>query len=186
MGEDHSQLSDEVLATRVQSGDAGLYGVLMRRYLPKMQRYVAKFLFGYDDVEDVVQEVFVKAYTHLQQFDATRSFSSWLYRIAHNECINTIKKRKREPLPFFDPDAIFPHPVAKETPRDHAERAEVLTLIERALRALDPKYREPIVLYYIEERSYKEIADIMRIPIATVGVRLRRAREQLQARARDV
>ncbi|MDO8462840.1 MAG: RNA polymerase sigma factor [bacterium] len=178
--------TDEELVVRVRGGDAEAYGALMERYAAKLQRYVRRFLLGSEDGDDVVQEVFVKAYTHLNTFDASRSFSTWLYRIAHNECINTIKRKKREPLPFFDPDTLFPHPVAKETPADYVERRELQSMVERSLSVLDPKYREPVVLYYLEERSYREIADIMHIPVATVGVRLRRAKQQLLAQRPSV
>ncbi|MDO8424981.1 MAG: RNA polymerase sigma factor [bacterium] len=178
---EHATVTDESLVACVRSGDTVAYGSLMERYMARMQRYIRKFLFGHEDAEDIAQEVFTKAYVHLNQFDASRSFSTWLYRIAHNECINAIKRKQREPIPFFDPDTLFPHPVARETPRDHVERVELRMLVETSLEQLAPKYREPVVLYYFEERSYREIADIMRIPVATVGVRLARARTLLAA-----
>ncbi len=106
--------TDEEIAKSVQGGDTAKFGTLVERYEAKMLRYARKFLFGYQDSEDMVQEVFLKAYTNIQGFDANRKFSSWLYRIAHNEFLNAIKKKGREPLPFFDPDTIFPHPVARD------------------------------------------------------------------------
>ena len=90
------------------------------------------------------------------------------------------KKRKKEPVPFFDPASIFPHPVSKETAETEFEKQEIKTMIDISLEKLPATYREPLILYYIEELSYKEIADITRLPISTVGVRIRRAKDKLK------
>ena len=175
-------LTDEATAERVQRGDAAAFAVLVERYEVKMLRYAQKFLFGYEDAEDLVQNVFLKAYVNMQGFNIKRRFSPWIYRIAHNEFVNAIKKRGREPVLFFDPDTLFPHPVAKErTDRDILDR-ELRDTLDTCLNDLDPKYREPLVLYYFEDMNYREIADVMQIPVATVGVRLNRGRELLRSR----
>jgi RNA polymerase sigma-70 factor (ECF subfamily) len=175
-----SHKTDEQIASEVQAGDAGSFGLLMERYGTKMSRYARRFLFGYEDAEDQVQEVFLKAYANIQSFDPGRKFSSWLYRIAHNEFINAIKKRGREPVRFLDPDMLFPHPVAKERTDAAADARETRELLECCLERLDPKYREPLVLFYYEQMDYREIADILRIPVATVGVRLNRGRAAMK------
>lgn len=176
---DHAQ-SDEQIAQLVQQGDVESFGVLVERYEAKMKRYAHKFLFGYTDAQDVVQDVFIKAYTNIHSFDTKRSFNSWIYRIAHNEFINAIKKKGKEPLPFFDPDTLFPHPISKEDADKDTHANDLKETLEICLDKLDPKYREPLVLYYIEELGYKEIADILRIPSSTVGVRLRRGKKQMK------
>ncbi|MCK5044870.1 RNA polymerase sigma factor [Candidatus Parcubacteria bacterium] len=173
--------TDEEIARRVQSGEVEPFGALVQRYEAKITRYAKRFLFNYNDIEDLVQNVFLKAYVNIQSFDRSRKFSSWLYRIAHNEFINTIKKKGKEPLPFFDPDTIFPHPVAKENIEKDIDNKELRQTLEKYLNKLNPKYREPLVLYYFEEFNYKEIADILHIPIATVGVRLRRGRKTMKS-----
>ena len=180
-----STRTDEEIASAVQDGDAAAFGQLMERYGTRMSRYARRFLFGYEDAEDQVQEVFLKAYANIRSFDASRKFSSWLYRIAHNEFINAIKKRGREPVSFLDPDTIFPHPIAKERTDDEAEARETRALLERGLSSLDPKYREPLVLFHYEEMDYREIADILHIPVATVGVRLNRGRAALKKAVGD-
>jgi RNA polymerase sigma-70 factor (ECF subfamily) len=172
--------TDEEIAVKVQKGDTQVFGVLVTRYEQKMMRYARKFLFGYADSQDVVQDVFLKAYSNIQGFDPNRKFSSWLYRIAHNEFINSIKKRGREPLPFFDPDTIFPHPVATDDPVKDLTRGETAEMLNRSLAKLDPKYRETLVLYYFEDMEYEEIAEIMQIPKSTVGVRLNRGKAILK------
>lgn len=169
--------TDEEIARLVQKGKAENFGVLVERYEQKMKRYASRFLFGYDDAKDMVQEVFLKAFVNIQGFDAERSFSSWIYRIAHNEFINAIKKRGKNPFSFFDADTLFPHPIARERADDTINRSHLKEAIDKVLGDLDPRYREPLVLYYFEEMGYREISDILKIPVATVGVRIKRGKE---------
>ena len=177
---DASSKTDEEIAKSVQSGDVEAFGILVERYEQKMKRYARRFLLGSHDAEDIAQDVFLKCYTNIQSFDVKRRFSPWIYRIAHNELVNRIKKKGREPLPFFDADTIFPHPVAKEKSERGVEMSEARELVEKTLDKLTPYYREVLVLYYIEELSYEEISDIIQIPISTVGVRLKRAKESMK------
>ncbi len=116
--------------------------------------------------------------------DARRKFSSWLYRIAHNEIVNAFKKNQRKKfLPIFDLDIFFPQYANKDHDQinKNLERQEVRKAIEACFNQLGEKYKEPVALYYLEELSYKEIADIMQIPTATVGIRIKRAKEMLKS-----
>ena len=176
-----SKLNDEKIVRQVQSGELESFGILVERYETKMLRYGRKFLFNYHDIEDLVQEVFIKAYTNIQSFDASRKFSAWLYRIAHNEFINAIKKKGKEAVPFFDLDILLPRLVSKEDADKKINQRELRQMLDSCLSKLDAKYREPLILYYFEELSYQEIADILRIPIATVGIRLRRGRQNMKS-----
>lgn len=178
--EEIGNLTDEEIVCKVQSGKKEQFGFLVTRYEEKMKRYAKKFLFGYEDAEDIIQEVFLKAYINIQSFDASRKFSSWLYRIAHNEFINAIKKRGKEPLPFFNFDILLPGLVAKNGTDDDLNKKELNNILKKCLDKISPKYREPVVLYYIEELSYKEIADVLRIPTSTVGVRIKRGKEAMK------
>jgi RNA polymerase sigma-70 factor (ECF subfamily) len=175
-----TELTDEHIARLVQQGDVNIFGELVNRYEQKMARYARKFLFAGDEIKDVVQEVFLKAYINIRSFDPARRFSPWLYRIAHNELINAVKKKSRLPTFSFDLDALFPHLAAKENVEGELERKEALAMLEHSLDKLSPKYKEALVLYYIEELEYKEIAEILQIPISTVGVRLQRGRSLLK------
>lgn len=170
---------DEEIAARVQKGETNAFGILVERYEARMLRYARKFLSQYEDIEDAVQDVFIKTYTNIQSFNTSMSFSPWLYRIAHNTFINVIKKKGREPLPFFDPDVILKYSTDTLVEPDIYSE-EDRGMIEQTLAKLSPKYREPIVLYYFEEKEYKDIAEILRIPISTVGVRIKRAREKVK------
>ena len=174
------QKADEEIVFQIQNGDAESFGILVERYEEKLKRYARKFLFGYTDAQDLVQEVFIKAYINIKSFDTQRRFSPWLYRIAHNEFINAIKKRQREPISFFDTDTFFPHLLSKNYADDAINKRDVRKMLDRSLEQLTPKYREPLVLYYFEEMDYQEIADILRLPQSTVGVRLRRGRQLLE------
>ncbi|MDR3643345.1 MAG: RNA polymerase sigma factor [Candidatus Doudnabacteria bacterium] len=175
-----TEQTDEDIAKAVQNGDSQAFGLLVERFEPKLMRYAKKFLFDYEDGKDMVQEIFIKAYSNIQSFDTVRSFSSWVYRIAHNEFINAIRKKGREPLSFFDPDTLFPHPTAPTQADDDLKKAETKEMVEKCLSKLDPKYREPLVLYYFEDMDYKSISEIMRIPVSTAAIRLKRGKASLQ------
>jgi len=182
MVEHNAELGDEIIATRIQQGNTDALGILIDRYETKLKRYGMRFLAYDDDIEDAVQEIFIKAYKNIQSFDANRKFSSWIYRIAHNEFINHIRLHARDPLPFldFEVDTLIPHPFSDDTPESDLEKKETKELMDKALKKLSPKYREILLLFYYEELSYEEIADILRIPKTTVGVRLNRAKKELK------
>jgi len=175
-----ADLADEEIVKKVQAGNTDLFGVLVVRYESKMMRYAGRFLFNYHDSEDVVQNVFIKAFTNINSFDTTKRFSPWIYRIAHNEFISTIRKNKLEAVPFFDPDTLFPHPVAEESTDDLVLLNEQKEFIEQNLNKIELKYREPLILYFFEGFDYKTISDILHIPVSTVGVRLSRGKDQLK------
>ena len=176
-----NEATDEEIVLQVQGGNAEPFGFLVERYEIKITRYAKKFLSNIQDIEDLVQDVFIKAYTNIQSFDASRRFSPWLYRIAHNEFVNTLKKKSRTPLSFFDFDTLFPHPFSKETADGSMIERDIKNMLDKCLNRLDQKYREPLVLYYFEEIDYKEIAEILHIPLSTVGVRLNRGKNILKS-----
>jgi RNA polymerase sigma-70 factor (ECF subfamily) len=176
--------TDEQLAAKVQDGDGTAFGELVTRFEAKLMRYGRKFLSEPEDAQDVVQDVFLKAYENIQSFDATRRFSPWLYRIAHNEFVNALKKRSSRPTIFtIDFDTLFPHLSAEERSDSAALERDTRRILEEHLAKLDAKYREPLILYYLEGMDYREISDILMIPVSTVGVRLARARSLLKKAA---
>ena len=172
--------ADEEIALLVQQGNTDAFGSLVERYTPKLLRYARKFLLGREDAEDMVQEVFIKAYTNINSFDISRRFSPWVYRIAHNEFINAISRKEREPFLFFDPDELFPHPIAAEQTDRDIKDSDLKRVLDECLISVGAKYREVLVLYYYEELNYTDIADVLHLPVSTVGVRLKRGREALR------
>ncbi len=171
--------TDEELAQLTGSGDIIAFGFLVKRYERKLLRYGKRFLFNYENIEDAVQVVFIKVYQNINSFNASKKFSPWIYRIAHNHFINIIKKSKKEPMLFFDADVIFSFSNKNNTLKEIVVK-EDKEEIEAYLQKINAKYREPIILYYFEDKNYKEIADILSIPISTVGIRLKRGREQIK------
>jgi RNA polymerase sigma-70 factor (ECF subfamily) len=176
------EITDEQIVEEVQKGKAELFRLIMERYEAKMSRYAKRFLFAGDEAQDLLQEIFIKAYVNIKSFDTSRRFSPWIYRIAHNEFVNAVKKKQkeRENVSFFDFDVLFPHPVAKETADGEMDRREIKAMLDKSLDKLGAKYKDPLVLYYYEEMDYRAIADILRIPVSTVGVRLQRGKAMLK------
>jgi len=177
-----SEQKDEKIALLVQSGQSEFFGILVKRYEEKMRRYAQRFFSDNEDRKDIVQDIFIKAYINIKSFDAERKFSSWLYRIAHNELVNNLKKKNNIFLSLFDfdLDTFFPQSSSEDDPNEKIDKKNMSKLISECLDELPDKYKEPITLYYLEELSYKEIADVMSIPTSTVGIRIQRAKKLMK------
>lgn len=182
---DHKEITDEEIATHVQNGDLDAFGEIMNRYEAKLKRYGRKFLARPEDIDDLVQDVFIKSYEHIQSFNPTLRFSPWIYRIAHNTFVNELRRKSRYGLATFDPDVILPLIPSRETADGDSLDTELKEELETLIDSLGAKYREVIVLHYFEELSYQEISEILQIPVSTVGVRMNRARSKLQATFND-
>lgn len=173
-----TEKSDESIVKLITSGDIDAYGELMARYEQKLLRYVIYLIHDHATAADVVQETFIKTYQNLNGFNAKYKFSSWIYRIAHNEAMNAIKK-----------DRHIAYDVDTETVQEATYESTVIQDIDQAilkadmqlcLDKLDIKYREVLMLQYYENMKYSDIADILHIPVATVGVRATRAKAKLR------
>ena len=177
-----THISDEELAIRIQKGDNECFSVIMERYTEKLTRYGKRFLSNTDNIEDIVQDVFIKTYQNIQDFDTSLKFSSWIYRIAHNAFVNGLKKQQKNiiSLPYFDLDIFMSHHIYVDPKIEEREYKGLVEMIEKGLDKLKPKYKEVIILHYIEDMSYKDISDILRIPIGTVGIRVMRGRNHLK------
>lgn len=177
---DMHDAADEDIAVLVQQGSAESFGELMRRYESKLTRYGATYLSSPETVTDLVQDVFIKTYQNMQSFDRTQRFSPWIYRIAHNVFVNELRQRQRRAVTLPGMDTFFSNIMAPEKADDMAESSLIRTMLDRGLELLPPAQREVLVLYYLEELSYKEISDILAVPVNTVGVRLTRAKQALK------
>lgn len=170
-----ADLTDAELVALVRAGKLPHYSQLVKRYEQAILRYVHSILRDGDDADDAAQETFLKAYRNLWAFDVSRSFSSWLYRIAHNEAITLIRKRGRyvtgEPADVI----LEQQPSANRPDHEYAE-TELKELVQSSLDQIPFIYREPLVLHFLEGLSYQEISDILRIPTNTVGSRISRAK----------
>lgn len=177
--------TDEELAALAQGNNEDAFGVLMERYQGRLLRYGRKFLSDNDHIGDIVQDVFIKTYQNIRSFDAARKFSPWIYRIAHNAFANAIRKKHREPLVSMDFDTFIAHPAYEHDPAKDEDMKIMLSLVESGLETVPALYKEVIILFYIEELSYQEIADVLHVPVGTVGIRLRRGREMLKKKVAD-
>lgn len=178
-----ANLSDEALVAAVlQNPDQ--YAEILRRYEAPLDRYMRRLgVATREDRQDVLQEVFIKAYRNLHGFDQNLSFSSWLYRITHNEAISWYRKRSVRPEGHLvgESDTILSFVEASGLAADSlaTERLNA-TQLERALAALPGKYRDVLVLRFFEYKDYDEISDILKIPVGTVGTLLHRGKARLR------
>jgi len=180
MNTGEENMTDEQIASLVQNGDKEKFGLLIDRYQSKLTRYGRKFLARRENIEDIVQDVFISTYQNIQDFDTSLKFSSWVYRIAHNAFVNGLKKQSISPITSLDLDVLLSYQVYEDPDVRERETKELKKMIDSCLDTLKPKYREVIVLHYIEDFSYKEISDILKIPTGTVGIRIKRAKEELR------
>lgn len=182
-----AETSDEELVA-LALAEAEYYGILMERYEAALTRYVARLgVRNREDQQDVLQEVFVKAYRNLNSFDQSLKFSSWLYRIAHNEAISWYRRQSVRPEGHLIDDGettlLF---TAADLSTDAAAQARLNAQeLERVLAKLPEKYREVIILRFFEHKEYDEISDILRIPVGTVGTLLHRGKTRLREALRD-
>ncbi|HXK37507.1 MAG TPA: RNA polymerase sigma factor [Candidatus Paceibacterota bacterium] len=160
--------SDEELVTlALQNSD--WFFCLAKRYEEKLARYIARISGGHkEDVEDTLQDVFVKTYQNLNSFDTRLKFSSWIYRIAHNESISAMRKRSVRPVVHLEDEDMqkFAGTLDIEKDINNIFDREIINSI---LALMDQKYAEVLTLRYLEEKDYIEIADILQKPISTVG-----------------
>lgn len=162
------------------------FGELVTRYEKKLASYVHR-LSGLENqsVEDVLQEIFIKIYINLNDYDSDYSFSSWAYRIAHNETINYLRKNKKTivvPLESEDENSKNLIEVLKseiDVARD-VSRKDMIDRIRQAISLLPEKYREILVLRYMEDLDYKDISDILKMPMGTVATTINRAKDKFK------
>jgi RNA polymerase sigma-70 factor (ECF subfamily) len=171
------EISDEAVITRVRAGEPDLFEVIMRRYNQRLYRVARSIVRNEAEAEDVVQDAYVRAYTHLGQYAGEARFSTWLTRIAVNECLRRLRKRGR----FDDMQRTASTlPLAAEGADRHASDREVRQILESAIDDLPPAYRSVVMLRDVEDLSTAEAADCLGIPPATVKTRLHRGHALLR------
>lgn len=176
-----SQETDEQLAqAALQNQDAFL--VLMRRYEGRLMAYILRFSgLAREDAEDILQEVFLKAYINLNAFDTDLKFSSWIYRITHNEAINAYRKRKARPQNAEGLDENFLSNLPAELKLDHeVDRRFLEKRMRTVLGKMKLEYREILILRFWEDKDYREISDILKKPMGTVATLLNRAKKAFE------
>lgn len=171
------EADDKAVIAKVIGGDIEAYAEIMTRYQAKLHRYVAYLIHDQATAYDVVQETFIKAYQNLQGFNPKYKFSSWIYRIAHNEAMNAVKKMRHLSDADIDelPDVGYDPQIDEQLDRDI-----VNTHVQGCVRKLEPKYREVVQLVYFDHMKYEEVSEVLHVPASTVGVWLSRAKNMLK------
>jgi RNA polymerase sigma-70 factor, ECF subfamily len=166
--------------TRARAGDAEAWGELYREYAPAIFRFCRRALPTREDAEDATMEIFMKLKGKLGQYDMTRSFTAWLYKVAANHCWDTLRRRKiRQDKETEDLENIpLEHPDPNQLDRLIAERTS--EEVRKALDKLGARARMALVMRYYSDMSYDEIADGLGVRRAFVGVVLLRARHELR------
>ncbi len=176
------------LVQRAQDGESAAFEGLVDAYKPKIYNYVLRMLGERETAEDVAQETFIKAYSSLASFRGASSFQTWLYRIASNLAIDSIRRRKHRQASYSldEPLDISGGQVERDIEDDAAgpelqlESAQLQRRVSEAILELSPKLRTVVLLYELQGLSYEEIAEIVGAPLGTVKSRLFNAREHLK------
>ncbi len=177
-----NHISDERLAVLALE-NPDYYGQLMQRYEAPLMRYIRRLTnLVPETVEDILQESYIKAYRNLASFDSSLKFSSWIYRIVHNETMSYLRKVKVRPqvlLGDLGEDALnrLRAESVLESSIDHKQMAEILNT---AIAHLKPDYQQAFILKFIEGKDYIEISDILRKPMGTIATLINRAKKQLR------
>lgn len=168
----YENLKDEDIVEKVRNSDREFYSLIIKRYQKKLLIYANNLIQNEEKAVDVVQESFIKAFINLNNFDTKKKFSSWIYRIVHNEALNLIKKYKMETPMLEDWDFKSEEDIEKDyIKKEEKERVAL------CLKDIPILYSEPLSLYYIDEKSYEEISYILKIPMGTVAIRISRAKK---------
>lgn len=174
------------LARLSRNGDRGAFEELVDLYKDKIYQLGYRMLGQRNEAEDIVQETFLRVYTNLDRYDETQKFSTWIYRIATNLCIDKLRKRK----PNYSLDAEIPDgdgadwysmlPSSQETPEEDVVLSETQEHIRKAIGMLPAKYKSVVVLRYLHDMSLQEISEVLKLPVTTVKTRVHRGREFLR------
>jgi RNA polymerase sigma-70 factor (ECF subfamily) len=182
-----SGTDESILVAKAREGDTRAFGELVRRYEGKIFRLAQHITQNREDAEDVLQETFLKSYEHLDQFKGDSKFYTWIVRIAVNQALMKLRRRKTDKSVSLDEtidtgeDTITREIAAwDEDPEQRFSREELGEILDTAVDSLEPPYRSVFVLRDIEELSTEETAEALNLSVPAVKSRLLRARLQLR------
>ncbi len=179
--EEFENRSDQELV-ELSKSDQEMFGVLMARYQKPLFYYVKRISrLNNEDIEDMLQEIFVKAYLNLNSYDVSLKFSSWIYRISHNHVVDNFRKISARPKIVSSEDDTWIKIIKSDIDlekdlidKDNAEK------IKNVIEKLPLKYREVLVLRFIEDKDYEEIMDILQKPKGTVATLIARGKKIIE------
>ncbi|HKY96288.1 MAG TPA: sigma-70 family RNA polymerase sigma factor [Gemmatimonadaceae bacterium] len=191
-----SGLSDPAVVEQARKGSEAAYRELLTRYERPVFSLIFRMVRDRETAEDLAQETFIKVLNNLDRYSPEFKFSSWLFKIANNLTIDHLRRRRVDTISIEGaPDAVTAESAkatsiavvsADESPLEELESRELGTAIERAIGKLRPEYRACIMLRHVEDKSYEEIAEIVKLPLGTVKTYIHRARHELRAALGDV
>jgi RNA polymerase sigma-70 factor (ECF subfamily) len=170
-----NQPSDTSLASSLQAGDLKSLEFIIDRYQEPLLRYVS-YLGASEEVADIVQLTFIKVYQNINSYDVKRKFSTWIYRIAHNTAVSALRSKH-----FTWSWDEYLDNFVKVDPVDDIDKKSIVKQIRGCLKNLPLRYRSPLALHYLEDKSYTEIMDILRLPMGTVSARINRAKKIMRS-----
>jgi RNA polymerase sigma-70 factor, ECF subfamily len=177
--------SDEEVVARAIA-DPAHFTCIIRRYEAPLTRYLGRSArLAAEDVQDLLQDLFIKVYRNLNDFDQTLKFSSWIYRIAHNEMVSRFRSHPwRATVDAYDERLTLPAEMVDRLTGDVTlERQQLARALQEIIDSLPDRYREAFVLRFVEEKEYAEIGDILQKPMGSVATLINRAREHFRKEA---
>lgn len=180
-----SKSEDIVLIEEALGGSQASYGKLMKKYYQLIYNLVYRMISKKEDVEDLTQEAFIKAFNSLRNFDKQFAFSTWLFKIATNNAIDYLRKKKLstfsidKDIETDDNDFKFEIPDIENKPDKKIMDDQMRKILDEAIDSLPEKYKEVIVLRHRQEKEYEEIAKMLKLPLGTVKAHIFRGRELL-------
>lgn len=176
-------LADEELVQLCLQGDRAAFAEIVNRYEKQIFSLAYRLTNNVEDAQDLAQEVFIKLYQVLDKFDGQRNFFPWMYKVATNVCYTALRRKPQQNVPLEKVIEFAPLiPKSDSQPEEYTEKREMQQLVQKAIAQLPENYRLPIVLRYLEEMSYQQIADAMGLPLSTIETRLFRGRSLLKQR----
>jgi RNA polymerase sigma-70 factor, ECF subfamily len=177
--------TDAELVASARRGAQDAYRELVKRFERPVFSLVLRMVQNPATAEDLAQEVFVKAFRHLDTYDERWKFSSWLFKIAHNTTIDHLRRGGPETVSLEGEEddkgglaTVLADPAAAD-PQATAERRDLARSLERAIRRLRPEYRQAVLMFYAHGASYQDICEVTGLPLGTVKTNLHRARKEL-------
>jgi len=176
---------DAELMQQVARGDHEAFNILVQKYRPPVLNTAFRYVGDREEAEDLAQEAFLRVYQARHRYRPTAQFSTWLYRIVANVCLDARRRRQARPVESLEALGEEPAEAHSPSPHEAVERTELQAAVRAAIAALPPRQRLAVILHRYEGRSYQEIADALDCSVSAVETLLHRAKQNLKERLRD-
>lgn len=174
-------MTDEYVVQKILDGNTHIFSVIVDKYKDKIFSMVYRFTNDYNEAQDLSQEVFIQVFKNIHLFNEKSKFSTWIYRVSYNLCIDWSRKNKKRLKQMFSSEEYLKEPVDErhDVERNYIEKQRQLVL-RKCINNLSEKYRTALILFHYQGLSYEEIAEILKMPVKTVETRLYRGRNLLK------